>query len=75
MAERLAEWLRVAIQERVWERGIGQADLARRAGLSEAMLSRILSGRRTASLESAGAILDALGLEVTIGPRLKQEEE
>jgi transcriptional regulator with XRE-family HTH domain len=65
----------VAVRAALWERGETQADLARRAGLSEAMLSRILSGRRTASLESADAILDALGLEVAIQPRPEREEE
>jgi transcriptional regulator with XRE-family HTH domain len=69
----IAEQLQVAIQEGLWRRGIGQAELARRAGLSEAMLSRILNGRRTASLESAGAILDALELEVTIRSRRERK--
>lgn len=52
-------------------RGWTQADLADRAGLRQATISQIESGDRPAKLASILAILAALDLEFTIGPRSK----
>jgi transcriptional regulator with XRE-family HTH domain len=75
IAEQFAEQLRVAVQEALWAGGIEQAELARRAGLSQAMVSRFWRRERSVSLEMADAILGALGLAVAIQPRREREED
>ncbi len=69
----IAEELRVRIQEAIWDRGIQQAEMARRTGLSEAQVSRFLKGERGLSLESIDRLLDVLELEIVI--RLRRNEE
>jgi transcriptional regulator with XRE-family HTH domain len=70
----IAEQLRVAIQEGIWKRGVQQVDLGRRAGLSEAQVSRFLRGERGLSLESIDRLLDVLELEVVIRPRRERKD-
>ena len=69
----IAEQLRVAVQEAIWRRGVQQAELARRTGLSEAQISRFRRGERSLSLEAIDKVLDVLGLEVVIRPRRARE--
>jgi transcriptional regulator with XRE-family HTH domain len=64
----IAEQLRVVVQEAIWG-GMRQADLARRAGLSQAAISRFLRGERFFSPEAIDKVLDVLGLEIVIRPR------
>ncbi|MBD3305304.1 helix-turn-helix domain-containing protein [candidate division KSB3 bacterium] len=53
----LAEW----INQRLFERDWSQSELARRAGLTPAQISRILSGTRGPSMQSCRAISRAFG--------------
>jgi transcriptional regulator with XRE-family HTH domain len=71
----VAEQLRVAVQEAIWAGGIEQAELARRAEMSEAMVSRFLRGERFLSPEAIDKVLDVLGLEIAIRPRREREEK
>jgi hypothetical protein len=58
----------------IWTGGIPQGELARRAELSEAMVSRFLRGERCFSPEATDKVLEVLGLEVVIRPRREREE-
>jgi HTH-type transcriptional regulator/antitoxin HipB len=49
--------------------GLTQEELAALAGVSTRFLSSLESGKPTARLSTVLAVLDALGLEVTIAPR------
>lgn len=53
-----SEWLVSMLQARDWN----QADLARRAGVSKASISDVISGRRNIGNDLATAIADALKL-------------
>jgi transcriptional regulator with XRE-family HTH domain len=70
----IAEQLRVTIQETMWERGVQQAELARRAGMSEAAVSRFVRGSRGLSFEAIDRVLGVLGLEVVIRPRRDRKD-
>jgi transcriptional regulator with XRE-family HTH domain len=70
----IAEQLRVAIQEAIWKRGVQQAQLGRRAGMSQAMVSRFLRGERFLSPEAIDKVLGVLGLEVVIRPRRERKD-
>jgi transcriptional regulator with XRE-family HTH domain len=70
----IAEQLRVAIQEALWDQGIPQAELARRCGMSEATISRFRRGKRSLSLEAIDELLAALGLEVVIRRRRERKD-
>jgi transcriptional regulator with XRE-family HTH domain len=70
----IAEQLRVAVQEALWTRGIEQAELARSAEMSQAMMSRFVRGERFLSPEAIDKVLDVLGLEIVIRPRREREE-
>jgi transcriptional regulator with XRE-family HTH domain len=74
MAEPFDEQLRVIVQEALWRGDIQQAELARRAEMSQAMVSRFLRGERFLSPEAIDKILDVLGLEVVIRPRRGRKE-
>lgn len=47
-----------------------QAELAAFAGVSTRVLSSLEAGKPTARLDTVVPVLDALGLEVTIAPRV-----
>jgi transcriptional regulator with XRE-family HTH domain len=49
------------------ERGLDQADLARRAGTTQAYVSRIERGVVSPSLETLGRLLHAMGLRLRLG--------
>lgn len=51
------------------ELGVTQEELAALAGVSTRFLSALEGGKPTARLSTVLAVLDALGLEVTITPR------
>jgi transcriptional regulator with XRE-family HTH domain len=69
-----AEELRSTVQEAIWAGGIEQAELARRAGMSEAMISRFLRGERGLSPGAIDEVLNVLGLEIVIRPRLDRKD-
>jgi transcriptional regulator with XRE-family HTH domain len=70
-----AEELRSTVQAATWELGIEQAELARRAALSESAISRFLRGERFLSPEAIDRVLAVLGMEVVIRPRREREGE
>jgi transcriptional regulator with XRE-family HTH domain len=70
----IADQLRVAVQEAIWSGGVPQAELARRAGMSQAMMSRFLRGERFLSPEAIDKVLDVLGLEIVIRPRRERKD-
>jgi transcriptional regulator with XRE-family HTH domain len=70
----IAEQLRVAVQEAIWTGGIPQGELARRAELSQAAISRFLRGERFLSHEAIDRVLHALGLEIIIRPRRERKD-
>lgn len=51
------------------ELGVTQDELAALAGVSTRFLSSLERGKPTARLSTVLAVLDALGLEVTVAPR------
>jgi transcriptional regulator with XRE-family HTH domain len=70
----IADQLRVAVQERIWADDIQQSELARRAGMSEAAVSRFLRGSRGLSYDALDTVLDVLGLEIVIRPRRERKD-
>ena len=70
----IADQLRVAVQEAIWTGAIQQAELARRAEMSEAMVSRFLRGERFLSPEAIDKIVDVLGLEIVIRPGRERKD-
>lgn len=64
-----AEDLGRGIAARRKELGLTQEELAALAGVSTRFLSSLEGGKPTARLSTVLAVLDALGLEVTIAPR------
>jgi transcriptional regulator with XRE-family HTH domain len=75
ITEQFADQLRAVVQEALWDRGIQQRELGRRAGLSESAISRFIRGERFMSPEAIDKVLDVLGLEIVIRPRRDREEE
>jgi transcriptional regulator with XRE-family HTH domain len=55
------------LREARLERGLDQADLARRAGTTQAYVSRIERGVVSPSLETLGRLLHAMGLRLRLG--------
>ena len=66
----LAETLGRTIRDRRKNLGLTQAELADFAGVSLRVLSSLERGKPTARLDTVVPVLDALGLEVTIAPRV-----
>lgn len=54
-----------AIRSTLAERAVTQSAVAEAAGMSEAQLSRILSGVKTARFSEIAALCDALGLRLS----------
>jgi HTH-type transcriptional regulator/antitoxin HipB len=52
-------------------KGMSQTQLAERSGLRQELISRIEGGHPGAKISSISALLAALDLEMTIGPRSK----
>ncbi len=50
--------------------GISQSELARRAGTSRTAISAYENGRKSPSLDTLSRLLNALGFQVTVSPRL-----
>lgn len=59
------------IQRRRKARGLSQTALAARAGLRQEMVSKIEGGQPGSRLASIYALLAALDLEMTVGPRTR----
>jgi HTH-type transcriptional regulator/antitoxin HipB len=58
-----------AVRGRRQELGISQAQLAARAHVSRAWVNAFESGKPAAELRLVLAVVDALGLELQLGPR------
>lgn len=56
--------VRLAIARAVAERGLSHAELARLAGMTRPQVSEYLGGKADVRTETAGRMLQALGLEV-----------
>ncbi|MCY2926828.1 MAG: helix-turn-helix transcriptional regulator [Planctomycetota bacterium] len=46
--------------------------LAKESGVTEAAISRLMSGERAVNVDSLEKLADALGLAITIGPKKKE---
>lgn len=68
---RTSKQIGTIIQRTRKQRGWTQAQLAERSGLRQETVSIIESGEKPAKLPSIFALLAALELEFTIGPRAK----
>ena len=68
---RTSKQIGTIIQRTRKQRGWTQAQLAERAGLRQETISVIESGEKPSKLPSILAVLAALDLEFTIGPRAK----
>jgi plasmid maintenance system antidote protein VapI len=68
----IAEPLRAAIRDSIENKDPGLNELCRRIGVQAAGVSRFLNHKRTITLETADAIADALGLELTPKQRKKR---
>jgi transcriptional regulator with XRE-family HTH domain len=62
MTDEVREAARRALKEKGWTQEL----LAKEAGVKQATVSRFLSGDRNKAAEAAIAILDALGLKLTV---------
>lgn len=63
-----------AIRRERRDRGLSQADLAKRAGVGRPWLSELETGKRTAELGRALLVLSALDLAVTLVPQSSLDE-
>src|ERR1700683_3696504 len=59
--ERIAEPLRRAIAKS----SVSRAEIARKSGVAESVLSRFLAGKQGITLETAGRLAEVLGLRLT----------
>jgi DNA-binding phage protein len=71
----IGEQVRQALKQAIEGGKLSQAELARRTGLTEATVSRIVSGEREPSGETIDKLMDALGMEVVIKPKRKGKGE
>ena len=62
-----------AIREARTQARLTQADLAARAGTSQAALSAYENGRKQPSLETFGRILEAAGARISVEMRLERQ--
>lgn len=69
LAENDREVFLLALRDVVEARVGGIAELAKRAGLNRESLYRMLSGQGNPALESLDAVLDAVGLRLSISLR------
>jgi transcriptional regulator with XRE-family HTH domain len=58
-----------AIKKAIAESGLPLREIARRSGVDVGVISRLIAGSRTPTLETADRIIDALGLDVELKPR------
>jgi transcriptional regulator with XRE-family HTH domain len=65
----IGEQVRQALKRAIESGKLSQAELARRTSLTEATVSRIVSGDREPSGETIDKLMDALELEIVIRPR------
>jgi transcriptional regulator with XRE-family HTH domain len=65
--------IRRAIESAMREKGLTQAELARRLGKTPQSVAPILKGRRGKQPESLLEVLDALGLELKVVPKGRPE--
>ncbi len=63
------ETLLYQVRQAVQESGLSRTVMAQRLHVSQAHLSRLLTGKRTMSLEWAQAILGLCGLELVVSVR------
>lgn len=61
--------IRDTARQGIAAKGWSQHELARRAGVKQATVSRLLAGERQGEPETWGRLLDALGLELVAVPK------
>lgn len=62
----MTDEIRKAVRERLREKGMSQSELANRSGVREDYVSKVLRGERVKVPGEFGAVLEALGLELTV---------
>lgn len=65
----MTDEVRDKARQEIKEKGWTQEQLAKEAGVKQATVSRFLSGDRNKAAEAAVAILNALGLKLTVGDK------
>ena len=63
--------IETAIKEAILASEVSRYRLAKDAGLSQALLSRVMSGKRGLGLDTAEILAEALDLEIIVRPRKK----
>jgi transcriptional regulator with XRE-family HTH domain len=63
------------LQNAIRDAGESRYSISKRTGISQAMLSRVLSGERGMRLEMIDRLMDGLGLEIVIRPRRKPRKD
>lgn len=61
-----------AIKIAIEESGETRAAIARRAGMAESQLSRLMSNERGLRIEAAERLAGALGLEIVVRPKARK---
>ncbi len=69
MLMKMNDDIRNAARDALEKRGWTQEQLAKTAGVKQATVSRFLSGDRNKTAEAVTAMLDALGLQLTVEPK------
>jgi len=62
------------IQDLIVEKGISRSELAKRAGVSKARLSQILSAEANPTVKTFARLFEALGTKVVLEPAHEHEE-
>jgi transcriptional regulator with XRE-family HTH domain len=63
------------LQDAIRNAGESRYSIAKRIGVSQATLCRVLSGERGLSLPMIDRLMDGLDLEITIKPRRKARKD
>jgi transcriptional regulator with XRE-family HTH domain len=63
-----------AITKAIADSGLPLREIARRSGVDVGVISRLIAGSRTPTLETADKIIDALGLDVKLKPRQEEQD-
>ena len=63
------------LQDAIRNAGESRYSIAKRIGISQATLCRVLSGERGLSLPMIDRLLDGLGLEIVVRPRRKRKDD
>jgi HTH-type transcriptional regulator/antitoxin HipB len=75
IATRASDQLGLAIARYRAKANLSQVELAQEAGLRQATISKVEKGVGTTEVQTIYAICAALGLEIVLQPRLKNETD